>query len=93
MFGLSQAARLFGKAPPKFHTLEYGAQAVEEPQMEVPKELQDGPAGLEASHVQGAVALDESGQGATGWRATEWQTRQPEIQAGQEVSQGLEGLG
>ncbi len=70
-----QAARLFGKAPPKFHTLEYGAQALEEPQIDVPKELQEGPAPLEeptASRAQ-EHRLPEAGN------------NQAEIQAGPEV--------
>ncbi len=72
---LKQAARLFDKAPPRFHTLEYGAQILEEPQMEVPKELQEGPAGL-----------DDTATAHAEWRQPEAEADQPEIQEGVEVS-------
>ena len=84
-----QAARLFGKGPTKFHTLEYGAQgqgqALEEPQLEVevPQELQDGPALLDP-HMQRASALNEAGQGQE-VQEPEGQARQPEMQENQEV--------
>ncbi len=72
---LSQAARLFGKAPPKFHTLEYGAQALEEPQIDVPKELQEGPAPLE----------EPTSSRAQEHELPEAANNQAEIQAGPEV--------
>lgn len=83
--GLLQAARLFGKAPAKFHTLEYGAQGLGEPQVEVPKELQEGPTPLHESHMEGVTALDEAEQDQSRLRELEGQARQSEIEEGQEV--------
>ena len=86
----SQATRLFGKAPAKFHTLEYGAQGLEDPQVEVPKELQEGPPPLHDSHMQGVAAVDEAAQEQARLQEEEGPAKQPEIQEGQEVGQLLE---
>ena len=72
LYDFVQAARLFGKAPPKFHTLEFGAQSLEEPQMEVPKELQDGPAVMPHSNSPHTQQWPES-------------ESQPDIQEGLQV--------
>lgn len=89
---LLQAARLFGKGPAKFHTLEYEAQGqgLEEPQLEVevPKELQEGPPALHDSHTHGPTALlHEAGQGQTQIQEPGGQARHPEIQESQVVSE------
>lgn len=55
--------------------------------MEVPKELQDGPA-LHDSHMPRANALHEAGQGQMELQEPEGQLRQPEIQESQEVGMG-----
>lgn len=70
-----QAAGLFRKAPPKFHTLEYGAQALEEAQVEVPKELQGGLAPLE----------QPTSSGVQEQQPVEPHHGQPEIQEGLQV--------
>ena len=71
--------------------MEYGAQTLEDPQIEVevPKELQEGPTALDPSQMLGATALDESGQDANGWKESEGQANQPEIQEGQQVAWSL----
>ncbi|KAL3163007.1 hypothetical protein ABBQ32_009439 [Trebouxia sp. C0010 RCD-2024] len=84
---LKKATRLFGKAPAKFHTLEYGAQGLEDPQVEVPKELQEGPSPLDDSRRQGDATLDEAEQAQSRLQESDGQARQPEIQEGQEVQE------